>query len=62
MRRGVTLLELVLVLVIVGLVTGIAVPQIQRVADTLAVHHAAIEIVSAHRRARMSAILQNQVL
>ena len=62
MRRGVTLLELVLVLVIVGLVAGIAVPRIQRVTDSLAVHHAALEIVSAHRRARMSAILQNRLL
>ena len=62
MRRGVTLLELVLVLVIVGLVAGNAVPRIQRVADSLAVHRAALEIVSAHRRARMSAILQNRLL
>lgn len=62
MRRGLTLLELVLVLAIMGLVAGIAIPQFQRVADTLAVHNAALGIVSAHRRARMSAILQNRPL
>jgi Tfp pilus assembly protein FimT len=62
MQRGVTFLELVLVLFIMGLVTGIAIPRVQRVADSLAVHHAALEIVSAHRRARMSAILQNRLL
>jgi prepilin-type N-terminal cleavage/methylation domain-containing protein len=62
MRRGVTLLELVLVLAIMGLLTGIAIPRFQRVADGLAVHHAALEIVSAHRRARMSAILQSRLL
>lgn len=62
MRRGVTILELALVLAIMGLLTGIAVPRFQRVADGLAVRHAALEVVSAHRRARMSAILQNRLL
>jgi len=62
MRRGVTLLELVLVLAILGLAAGIAIPPFQRVADRLAVHHAALEIVSAHRRARFSAILKNQMV
>jgi prepilin-type N-terminal cleavage/methylation domain-containing protein len=62
MRRGVTLLELVLVLAIMGLLTGIAIPRFQRVADSLAVHNATLEIVSAHRRARMSAILHNRLL
>jgi len=62
MRRGVTLLELALVLAIAGLIVGIAVPRFQRVADSLAVHHAALELVSAHRRARISAILQNRML
>jgi Tfp pilus assembly protein FimT len=46
----------------VGLVTGIAVPQIHRVTDSLAVHRATLEIVSAHRRARVSAILQSRLL
>src|SRR5262245_32383457 len=62
MRRGVTLLELVVALVIVGLVAGIAMPRLQRVADSLAVHRAALDIVSAHRRARMTAILQSRLV
>jgi type IV fimbrial biogenesis protein FimT len=62
MRRGVTLLELALVLTIIGLLVGIAVPRFQRVADGLAVHHAALELVSAHRRARFVAILQNRMV
>ena len=62
MRRGVTLLELALVLAIMGLMAGIAVPRFQRVADSLAVHHAALDLVSAHRRARIIAILQNRMV
>jgi prepilin-type N-terminal cleavage/methylation domain-containing protein len=62
MRRGATLLELVLVLVIIGTLTAIAEPRIRGLADSLAVNRAALEIVSAHRRARISAILQSRVL
>jgi len=62
MRRGVTLLELALVLAVTGLLFGIALPSLQRVADGLAVHNASLGIVSAHRRARISAILQNRPL
>jgi prepilin-type N-terminal cleavage/methylation domain-containing protein len=62
MRRGVTLIELMLVLAILGLTTAIALPVFRRMGDDLAVQHAAMEIISAHRRARMSAILQNRPL
>jgi prepilin-type N-terminal cleavage/methylation domain-containing protein len=62
MRRGVTLLELALVLAITGLMVGIVAPRFQRVADSLAVQRAALELVSAHRRARISAILQNRMV
>jgi Tfp pilus assembly protein FimT len=62
MRRGTTLLELILVLATVGILLGIAIPRFQSVADGVAVRAAALDIVSAHGRARMSAILRSRVL
>jgi Tfp pilus assembly protein FimT len=62
MRRGTTLLELVLVLATVGILVGIALPRMESLADSVAVHTAALDIVSAHQRARMSAILRGRVL
>jgi prepilin-type N-terminal cleavage/methylation domain-containing protein len=62
MRRGATLLELVLVLVIIGTLSAIAEPRLRGITDSLAVHQAALQIVSAHRRARISAILQSRVV
>ncbi len=62
MRRGATLLELVLALVIIGTLTAIAEPRVRGYADSLAVNQAAREIVSAHRRARISAILQSRIV
>lgn len=62
MRRGVSLLELVLVLVIIGIMLAIALPQVSAYADRLAVDRAALDIVGAHRRARITAILRSQVV
>jgi len=62
MRRGATLLELALVLAVMGLMLAIALPPLRGLADGLAVHRAALDIVSAHRRARISAILTSQVI
>jgi prepilin-type N-terminal cleavage/methylation domain-containing protein len=62
MRRGLTLLEMLLVLVILGLTTGIGLPAFRRLEDGLAVQHATLGIISAHRRARMSAILRSRSL
>ena len=60
MRHGHTLLELTLVLAVTGLTLGIALPRIDAVGDTLAVDHAARELVTAHRRARYAAILKSR--
>ncbi len=62
MRRGMTLLELALILVIVGLMLAVALPRLRGYADGLAVDHAALDIIAAHRRARISAILQSRVI
>lgn len=62
MRRGATLIELTLILVIIGTLTAIAVPHLNSLTDRLAVHRAALHIVGAHRRARISAILQSRVV
>ena len=60
MRRGVTLIELVLVLTVTGLLLGIVVPRFATLADGLAVEQEAQHLVGAHRRARMTAILESR--
>lgn len=62
MRRGYTVPELILVLAIVGLLAGIAVPRFARLADSLAVQRAAVDLVSAHNRARMGAVMRGRML
>jgi Tfp pilus assembly protein FimT len=62
MKRGASLLELVLALVVFGLVLGIALPPLERATDTLAVNAAAGQIVAAHRRARITAIIQSRII
>ena len=56
MRRGVTLIELVMVLAIVGMVMGLAAPRVATWLDRMAVDRAAIEIVTFYHEARFGAI------
>jgi Tfp pilus assembly protein FimT len=60
MRQGHTLPELALVLAVIGLTLGIALPRLSGIMDTLDVEQAAREVVSAHRRARIAAIVAGQ--
>jgi prepilin-type N-terminal cleavage/methylation domain-containing protein len=61
MRRGYTLVESIAVLVIVGILCGIAAPHLTRMLDSAAVTEAANHIVAAHRRARIAAIMRGGV-
>ena len=62
MRRGYTVLELTLVLAIIGLLLGIAMPLFAPLRDSLAAEEAAQAVVAAHRRARIAAILMSRPL
>lgn len=62
MQRGATLLELTLSLAVIGLLLGIALPQLRGLTDSIAVDRAAHEIVAAHRRARIVAVLRSQII
>jgi len=60
MRQGHTLLELALVLAVTGLTLGITLPRLANLRDTLDVEQAAREVVTAHRRARIAAVLHSR--
>ena len=60
MRKGVTLPELVMVVVIIGLLSGLALPRLMHWLDWLAVDRAAQEVAAFHRTARFTAILRGQ--
>jgi type IV fimbrial biogenesis protein FimT len=61
MRRGFSLLELVIGLVILGLLSSAAVPAFGGIRDRYTVHAVAAAIAGAHNRARIRAILEGQV-
>lgn len=56
MRRGITLIELVLVCTFLGLVLGIAVPRTASMLDAIRVRQAAHEVAGAVTLARAAAI------
>jgi prepilin-type N-terminal cleavage/methylation domain-containing protein len=59
MRRGISLLELVVVLALAGVLAGFALPAARRFYDAVVVERAAQTVVAAHRVARFSAIMRN---
>jgi prepilin-type N-terminal cleavage/methylation domain-containing protein len=59
MRRGITLLELAVVLAVAGVLVSIALPASRRLLDAIAADHAAQAIVAGHRIARFSAITRS---
>lgn len=62
MRRAYTLPELMLVLAVVGILFGLAVPRLTQALDRIEVETAATHLVAAHQRARIMAIVRSQVL
>ena len=61
MRRGVTLLELLIVLTIVGLLAGMVVPSAASMADRLTVEHEAARLLVAYRSAWLTARVQHRL-
>jgi type II secretion system protein H len=61
MRRGVTMLELLVVLAIVGLLAGVVVPGAGAQADRLAVEHQAARFLTAYRAAWLTARVQQRL-
>jgi Tfp pilus assembly protein FimT len=60
MRRGITLLELALVVALAGIIAGVALPAARRFTHSIAVNRAAHAIVAGHRVARFSAIMRGR--
>ena len=62
MRRGFTLPELMLALAVAAILLGIAVTSLVRTMDRLSVEGAVAQLVAAHQRARMMAVVRGQAL
>lgn len=56
MRRGFTLIEMATVLVVIGVMTGLAVPRVGGYMDWLAVNRAEAETAAFYNRARIAAV------
>jgi Tfp pilus assembly protein FimT len=61
MRRGTTLLELLLVILLTGILALIALPSLAALRDRLAVTEAASLVSNAHARARLLAVVEQRV-
>ncbi len=55
-RRGFTMIEMLLVIVIAGLIMGVAIPTFLKFSDKSALRSAAVAVSSMHARARIAAI------
>ena len=62
MRNAFTLPELMLVIAVIGILVGIALPSLTQAVDRVEVHAAAAHLIAAHQRARMMAVAKGQVL
>jgi Tfp pilus assembly protein FimT len=62
MRKAFTLPELMLILAVVGILTGLVVPRISQALDRVEVEGAANRIIAAHQRARIMAVTRGEVL
>lgn len=61
MRHGVTLIELIFGLVVLGLLSSAALPAVAGLRDRYTVQAVAAAIAGAHNRARIRAVLEGQV-
>jgi len=59
MTRGFTLIEIVVVVLLCGMLVGVATPRLGRWMDRLAAEQAAAEIASFYQRARFTAVFRS---